>query len=36
MAPSRPLLYPDQVGLALFSLVAVAGGVYVAVRAIFG
>jgi hypothetical protein len=29
MAPGRPLLYPDQIGLALFSLLAIAGGVYV-------
>lgn len=36
MAPGRPLLYPDQVGLALFSLVAVATGIYVTVRVIFG
>ena len=28
MAPSRPLLYPEQVGLALFSLLAVGGGIY--------
>jgi hypothetical protein len=32
MAPSRPLLYPDQVGLAFFSLLAVAGGIYVTVH----
>jgi hypothetical protein len=32
MAPSRPLLYPDQVGLALFSLLAIAGGIYAVVR----
>jgi hypothetical protein len=29
MAPSRPLLYPEQVGLALFSLLAIGGGIYV-------
>ena len=28
MAPSRPLLYPEQVGLALFSLLAIGGGIY--------
>jgi len=28
MAPGRPTLYPDQVGLALLSLVAVAAGTY--------
>jgi hypothetical protein len=32
MAPSRPLLYPDQVGLALLSLAAIGGGVYVIAR----
>jgi hypothetical protein len=36
MAPSRPVLYPDQIGLALFSLLAIGGGVYVAVRLLFG
>jgi hypothetical protein len=36
MAPSRPALYPDQVGLLVFSLLAVAGGVYVVVRLAFG
>jgi hypothetical protein len=36
MAPSRPALYPDQVGLLLFSLLAIGGGVYVAVRLVFG
>ncbi len=36
MAPSRPLLYPDQAGLALFSLLAMGGGVYVAVRLLLG
>ena len=32
MAPGRPVLYPDQVGLALFSLLGIAGGIYVIVR----
>ena len=32
MAPSRPLLYPDQVGLALFSLLAIGGGIYAVLR----
>jgi hypothetical protein len=31
-APGRPALYPDQIGLALFSLVAVAAGIYVVAR----
>jgi hypothetical protein len=35
MAPSRPLLYPDQVGLLLFSLLAVTSGVYVVVKIVF-
>jgi hypothetical protein len=29
MAPSRPVVYPEQVGLWLFSLIAVGGGIYV-------
>ena len=32
MAPSRPLLYPDQLGLALFSVLAIVAGVYAVVR----
>jgi len=35
LAPSRPLLYPDQVGLALFSLLAIAGGIYAVARLLF-
>jgi hypothetical protein len=35
MAPSRPALYPDQVGLLLFTLIAVGIGVYFFVRAVF-
>jgi hypothetical protein len=31
-APGRPLLYPDQVGLALISLVAIGAGIYFVVR----
>ena len=34
MAPSRPLLYPDQVGLALFSLLAIGAGIYLALRVV--
>ena len=30
--PAAPLLYPDQVGLALFSLLAIVGGIYVVVK----
>jgi hypothetical protein len=36
MAPRRPLMYPDQLGLVIITLVAIAGGVYVVVRALFG
>jgi hypothetical protein len=36
MAPRRPPLYPDQVGLALLSLAAVGLGVYVVVRLLVG
>jgi hypothetical protein len=32
LAPGRPVLYPDQFGLALFSLLAIAAGIYVVVR----
>jgi hypothetical protein len=32
MAPSRPVLYPDQVGLLLFTLAAIGTGVYAAFR----
>jgi hypothetical protein len=31
-APGRPALYPDQVGLAVFTLAALAGGIYVVAR----
>jgi hypothetical protein len=36
MAPSRPAVYPDQVGLLVLSLVAIAGGVYLVIRLAFG
>jgi hypothetical protein len=32
LAPGRPALYPDQVGLLLFTLIALAAGIYAAVR----
>ena len=35
MAPSRPLLYPEQIGLALFSILAIGGGIYMTVRVVF-
>jgi hypothetical protein len=31
-APSRPALYPDQIGLAIFSIAAIASGIYIAFR----
>jgi hypothetical protein len=36
MAPSRPAVYPDQLGLLLLSLAVIGGGVYLIVRAVFG
>ena len=36
MAPSRPVLYPDQVGLAFFTLIGLAVGIYVFVRLVLG
>ena len=36
MAPSRPALYPDQVGLLVFSLLAIGVGLHVVVRVAFG
>ncbi len=35
MAPGRPLLHPEQIGLALFSLIAIGGGLYFAVKIAF-
>ena len=32
LAPSRPALYPDQVGLALFTVAALGAGTYVVLR----
>jgi hypothetical protein len=32
MAPGRPALYPDQVGLLVFTLLALGVGIYAAVR----
>jgi hypothetical protein len=31
-APSRPALYPDQLGLLVFTLVAMGVGIYVVAR----
>jgi hypothetical protein len=32
MAPSRPAMYPEQLGLVLLTLLAIGVGVYLAVR----
>jgi hypothetical protein len=32
MAPSRPVMYPEQLGLVLLTLAAIAVGVWLAVR----
>jgi hypothetical protein len=36
MAPSRPAVYPDQVGLLIVSLAVIAGGIYLVVRLLIG
>jgi hypothetical protein len=36
MAPSRPAVYPDQVGLLILSLAAIGAGLYLVVRALIG
>ena len=33
MAPSRPAIYPDQLGLVLITVLVIGLGIYVAVRA---
>ena len=33
MAPSRPAVYPDQVGLAILSIAAIGFGIYWAIQA---
>ncbi|HEX6584339.1 MAG TPA: hypothetical protein VF056_12110 [Thermoleophilaceae bacterium] len=32
LAPGRPALYPDQIGLAVITVAALAGGIYVVAR----
>jgi hypothetical protein len=32
MAPSRPAVYPDQIGLVIFTAVALGVGIYAVVR----
>ena len=34
MAPSRPAMFPEQLGLVLLTLLAIAVGVYLFVRAL--
>jgi hypothetical protein len=34
--PSRPVLYPDQVGLVVFIVVGLGVGIWFALRAAFG
>jgi hypothetical protein len=36
LAPSRPALYPDQLGLLILSLAAIGLGVYFVVRLVAG
>jgi hypothetical protein len=36
LAPGRPAVYPDQVGLLLLSLAVIGGGIYLLVRTVFG
>jgi hypothetical protein len=36
MAPSRPAVYPDQIGLLILSLAVIGGGIYLVVRALLG
>ena len=35
MAPSRPLMYPDQFGLVLLTVLAVVAGAYIFFRLLF-
>jgi hypothetical protein len=36
MAPSRPAVYPDQVGLLVLSLAAIGAGIYLVIRLLIG
>jgi hypothetical protein len=36
LAPSRPAIYPDQLGLVLLTLAALGGGIYLVVRVLAG
>jgi hypothetical protein len=35
MAPSRPAMYPEQLGLVLLTLAAIGVGVWIAIRVLF-
>jgi hypothetical protein len=32
LAPSRPLIYPEQLGLVLISMIVIAGGIWAVAR----
>jgi len=32
LAPGRPAIYPEQLGLVLISIIVIVGGIWVAVR----
>jgi hypothetical protein len=36
MAPSRPAVYPDQIGLLILSLGVIGAGIYLVVRLLIG
>jgi hypothetical protein len=36
MAPSRPAVYPDQVGLVIATAIVIGLGIYVLVRVLMG
>jgi hypothetical protein len=36
MAPSRPAIYPDQLGLVILTAVAIGAGIYLLVRVVAG
>jgi hypothetical protein len=36
MAPSRPAVYPDQIGLLILSLLAIGAGIYLVVKLLIG
>ena len=36
MAPSRPAIYPDQVGLVIATIAVIALGIYVLVQLLLG